>query len=79
MKEGKQRKIPMAKRLVALKDQIKEVMSQVEIYRDWFTEIKLFFDDSLIQSIDRSELEIILCSGTTRRVCHVRSKLPCSG
>nr|QBK93797.1 MAG: hypothetical protein LCPAC406_01110 [Pithovirus LCPAC406] len=52
-------------RLEALKNKIHEIINFIKdgIYTQWFTEIKMYFDDEIEIKIDKNR-----CTGTTKKI-----------
>ena len=69
--DGKLRRTSFEKRLIALGDKIREVIDRIEHgkgYVDWFTEIKMFFDDcSISKDSSKPRTSKFLCSGITKK------------
>nr|QBK92704.1 MAG: endonuclease [Pithovirus LCPAC401] len=69
---GTLKKIPLVKRLEALKNKINGVIVHIEdgVYTEWFTEIKMYFDDKIESKIDKNR-----CTGTTKKSTHCKKLL----
>ncbi len=76
---GKLKKTPLKKRLIPLRNKIKEIIDRIENgegYNKWFTEIKMFFDDSeAVKNRIQNNESKHTCAGITRKKEPCKNKI----